>query len=97
VSRCTFTARAEGDLEDIADYIAQDSPTRALAFVRRLRDRCHALTLHPYSGRARPELRPELRSVPTGSYVIFYRPLADGIEVVRVLHGRQDVEGQFAP
>lgn len=97
MSRCTFTARAEGDLEDIADYIARDSTTRALAFVRRLRDRCNTLALYPYSGRARPELRPELRSVPTGSYVIFYRPLADGIEVVRVLHGRQDVEGRFAP
>jgi len=97
VSRCTFTARAEADLEDIADYIARDSPPRALAFVRRLRDRCDALARYPYSGRARPELRPELRSMPTGSYVLFYRPLADGIEVVRVLHGRQDVEGRFEP
>jgi len=97
VSRCTFTARAEADLEEIGDYIAQGSPARALAFVRRLRDRCDALARYPYSGRARPELRPELRSMPTGSYVLFYRPLADGIEVVRVLHGRQDIEDRFEP
>ena len=29
------------------------------------------------------------------SYVIFYRPLSDGIEVVRVLHGAQDLENML--
>jgi len=28
--------------------------------------------------------------------VIFYFPLSDGIDVVRVLDGRQDVEGTFS-
>jgi toxin ParE1/3/4 len=27
-----------------------------------------------------------------GSYAIFYRAIPDGIEVVRVLHGRRDIE-----
>lgn len=53
------------------------------------------LAEYPYSGTARPELQPGLRSRPVGNYVIFYRPQADGIEVVRVLHGRQEVEERF--
>jgi plasmid stabilization system protein ParE len=26
------------------------------------------------------------------NYIIFYLPLSDGIEVIRVLHGRQDID-----
>jgi toxin ParE1/3/4 len=44
------------------------------------------------AGRERPDLRQDLRSFPVGSYLIFYVPLADGIEVIRVMHGRQDVD-----
>jgi toxin ParE1/3/4 len=34
----------------------------------------------------------KLRSFPVGNYVIFYIPIPDGIEVVRVMHGRQDID-----
>ena len=33
-----------------------------------------------------------IESFPVGNYIIFYLPLSDGIEVVRVLHGRQDID-----
>jgi toxin ParE1/3/4 len=49
----------------------------------------------PHIGRARPELAPELRSVPEGRYVMFYRPLPDGVEIVRVLHGARDLDSVF--
>lgn len=44
-------------------------------------------------GRARAELAEDLRFFPVGRYVIYYRPLPNraGIEVIRVLHGSQDV------
>ena len=32
-----------------------------------------------------------LREVPVGNYVVFYRPLPDGIEVDRVLHAARNV------
>jgi toxin ParE1/3/4 len=32
-----------------------------------------------------------LRSFPVGNYVIFYVALSDGVEVVRVMSGRQDI------
>jgi toxin ParE1/3/4 len=50
------------------------------------------LVQNPLAGRERPELRHGLRSFPVGSYVIFYVPLPDGIEVIRVVNGRQDID-----
>jgi hypothetical protein len=49
------------------------------------------LVENPLAGRERRELRDGLRSFPVGNYVIFYVPLPDGVEIIRVMHGRQDV------
>jgi toxin ParE1/3/4 len=42
----------------------------------------------PDLGRKREELSPRLRSLPFGRYVIFYRPMENGIEIARVLQRR---------
>ena len=46
----------------------------------------------PQAGRARGDLAPSLRSFPVGRYIIFYTPVSDGVEVVRVMNGRQDID-----
>lgn len=46
-------------------------------------------------GRKRDELVPNLRSFPVGNYLIFYRPINQGIEVLRVLHGARDIPSIF--
>lgn len=38
-----------------------------------------------------------VRSMPFGRYVTFYEPLADGIDVVRVLHSARDIDAVFDP
>jgi toxin ParE1/3/4 len=50
------------------------------------------LVQNPLAGRERPELQRGLRSFPVGSYLVFYLPLPDGVEVVRVMSGRQDID-----
>jgi len=50
------------------------------------------LAANPLAGRTRDDLAPKIRSFPVGNYIIFYLPLSDGVEVVRVLHGRQDID-----
>jgi toxin ParE1/3/4 len=40
----------------------------------------------------RYDLASNLRSFPVGSYVVFYIPLPDGVEIVRVMHGHQDID-----
>ena len=49
----------------------------------------------PESGRQREKLAPELRSFAVGNYVIFYRPIENGVEIVRVLHGARDLPPVF--
>ena len=46
-------------------------------------------------GRARDELAADLRSFPFARYVIFYEPIEDGIDVVRVLHSARDIDAAF--
>lgn len=90
-----FSLDAEADLLDIATYIARDDPARALSFVDEIEARCAELLPFPDTGRLRPELAPELRSKPHGSYIIFYTPGAEVVRVERVLHGARDVMAVF--
>ena len=55
------------------------------------------LAAQPMMGRAREELAPGVRSFPFGRYVVFYMPMDDGIDVVRVLHGARDIDAVFSP
>jgi toxin ParE1/3/4 len=49
----------------------------------------------PGCGREEPKLGADLRSFPVGSYLIFYRPAANGIALVRVLHGARDINPEY--
>ena len=50
------------------------------------------LVQNPLAGRERADLRRGMHSFTVRNYAIFYLPLLDGIEVVRVMHGRQDID-----
>jgi toxin ParE1/3/4 len=87
----TFSPAANHDLMDIASYIAQDNPGRALSFVDELEDSCHRLDVSPGIGTARPELGDGIRLWPHGNYLIFYRAGSLGIRIERIMHGARDV------
>lgn len=92
MSRVDLSAAAERDLDEIWRYIAQDSPEMADRFIDRLLATCHdTLAPSPRIGKSREELAPGLRSFPVLPYLLFYRPIEDGIEIARILHGRRDV------
>ena len=87
--------RAKIDLIEIWDYIADDSEVRADAFIDRIDQKFRTLAQRPLIGRLRDELAVGLRSFPVGRYVIFYRPLSNGVEIVRVLHSARDLNADF--
>jgi len=87
--------RAQADLDEIWDFIADDSEERADSFIDLLDGKFQTLAQNPKLGRTREELAKGLRSFPVGHYIIFYLPLADGIEIVRVLHGARDLVALF--
>jgi toxin ParE1/3/4 len=88
-----LTDQAKDDLTDIWLTIAQrrDEPT-ADRMNRKILKQCHSHARFPDSGRRRDDLDPGLRSFPVHPYVVFYRPQEDTILVVRILHGRRDIE-----
>ena len=86
---------AAADILDIWDHIAEDSLAQADRWVDRLDEKFKLIAGQPLIGRARDELAADLRSFPFGRYVIFYAPIEDGIDVVRVLHSARDVDAAF--
>lgn len=78
---------AEADIEAIALYIAEDSPAAAQRWFEEMYDMCRRIGEMPGIGVARPDIRPELRTFPVGNYLILYRQIEGGAEIVRVIHG----------
>lgn len=87
---------ARDDLSEIWDYIADDNERQADTFVDLIDQKLQELARHPNMGRSREELDEGLRSFPVGRYVIFYRIIPEGIEIIRVLHGSRDLNAIFA-
>jgi toxin ParE1/3/4 len=86
---------ARSDLDEIWFYIAQDNVDAADRFLRAIVSRFPKLAAMPQIGRAREELSPRLRSFPVGRYIIFSRPMENGVEIARVLHGARDFPPLF--
>ena len=86
-----FTSEAEGDLEQIADYIAEHNPRRALSFIRELRSRCEDLILHPNSFALVPRYEQHgIRRRVHRNYLIFYRVEPAKVVIIHILHGATD-------
>ena len=88
-------SQALSDLFLIGERISLDDPAAADRILDRLEERFQLMATQPLMGRERPELIPKLRSFVSDHYVIFYFPLEDGIDILRVLDGRQDVQQEF--
>ena len=89
---------AERDLENIADYIAEDNPARARAFVQELRTA--ALILGDFPSRYPLLVNYEHRGVrrrPHEKYLIFYTIETDHVAIVHILNGAQDYEPILFP
>ena len=95
MNRVTLRPEAESDILEVWDYIADDSVSEADRWIERLNEKLALWASQPMMGRLREELARNLRSMPFGRYVIFFVPLDDGLDVIRVLHGSRDVDAEF--
>jgi plasmid stabilization system protein ParE len=97
VAKYTLSAEAVADLDTIWEYVARDDVDAADRIVEAAYRVCTNLAKHP-------ELGPLRRFYSSGpgniryfvitefpNYLIFYRVVADGVEIIRILHGAQDV------
>jgi len=86
-----WTDTAQGHLDAIREYIAQNSPEYAQRMVDRLTRRSQQIAAFPLSGRIVPEYQlDQIREVIEGPYRIIYYIKPDQIDVLAVLHGAQD-------
>lgn len=67
MSNVTYSALADRDLDDIWDYISQDSVFQADKLWQRMRDKLEYLAKWQTIGRLRPELVKGCRSFPFGN------------------------------
>jgi toxin ParE1/3/4 len=90
-----LTRQAESDLDEVWKYVAKGGEARADAFLEKILQQCGQLAQFPGIGRARDNLAPNLRSFPVRKFVIFFRPVDDTVEIVRILYGGRDIEAVF--
>jgi toxin ParE1/3/4 len=90
---------ADTDLDDQAAYLAREASLDvALRFYDAAATAFEAIARMPGLGERRPTTNPRLeglrvRRIPGfEKHLIFYRAVADGIEIVRVLHGARDID-----
>ena len=88
-----WSPTAENDLNEIIDYIAQDSLEYALSFYEQVRDKVESLRSFPKLGRKVPELDdPNIRELILRNYRIIYRFSEENVQIIRVIHGSRIVD-----
>ena len=93
-----ITAEAEADLEEVATYVAEQSPQSALNLIRELRQRCESLLDAPRGYPLVPRYEHfGIRRRPFGRFLIFYRVHEDTIEIIHIIHGARDYEALLFP
>ena len=96
------TPRVRRDLEQNADHVAEDSLDAALRFYDAAEAAFDELAEMPGMGSPRTFKNSRLGEVRMWpipgfeNWLIFYRPIKDGIEVLRVVHAARDIQGLFA-
>lgn len=93
MGRVSVHSFAKADLEEIELYICTGSLAAALRFHDAAQKAFSLLAHMPGMGTQRPTKSPALQGLRTWPikgfrrYLVCYRPIADGIEVLRVLNG----------
>jgi addiction module RelE/StbE family toxin len=94
--KLVFDDQAIADLENIFNWIAQDSPTTAKTVVDRLFSSTELLISFPYMGRIGRDPDTFEWPVPRLPYIVVYEvdQAQERVVVTAVLHGAQDREGE---
>lgn len=96
--RCHKTHKAELDLAELATYIAERDVAAAIRFLDAAELTCGLLARVPDLGSLcdfRNASAEGMRVWPVKGFknhLIFYRPIADGIHIIRVLHSARDID-----
>jgi plasmid stabilization system protein ParE len=91
MAKVRYTPEAEEDTVRIGDYIAKENPAAAVAWANAVLDRCALLAVQPEIGqRIHTQKFGDVRRHILGSYLIYYRPISNGVEILTVFHGARE-------
>ena len=82
---------AARDLEEIGDFLSDRNPQAAIEVIERFWKVSRILSENPKIGGARTDLAEGLRHFPMPPYIVFYRGIENGVEIVRFVDGRRDL------
>ena len=94
----TLTKRALNDLVEIGTYTQRHWGCGQRNNYLTMLDGCfQQLAANPLMGKDCSEIREGYRKMSAGTHVIFYRQKhIFKVEIVRILHGRMDIDSKFA-
>lgn len=100
----TVLPAADQDLDEQAAYLAEEASLElALRFYDAAAETFAFLARSPGVGELRESRDPALAGIRVwrisgfDKHLVFYRPIDGGIEVVRVIHGRRDLDSILGP
>jgi toxin ParE1/3/4 len=76
----------------ISEHIATDNPSAAHRWLENIDKTLALIANHPLIGERVDHLANGVRRHCVGNYLLFYKPIDDGIELRRVLHGARKIE-----
>ncbi|REJ69926.1 MAG: type II toxin-antitoxin system RelE/ParE family toxin [Planctomycetota bacterium] len=93
MAKVHYSKSASTDLAANAEYIARDKPDVAYRWIEKIEATCELLAANPEMGQPRmTRSGGRCRSFVSGNYVLFFRPVADGVEIVRIVRGERDLD-----
>jgi toxin ParE1/3/4 len=90
-----LSEQADAGLLQIYRYLSERSTAAAQSVAGEINRKMQNLGDLPFIGRDRSMLSQGIRSVVAHPYVIFYAVESHWIVVMRVLHGRRDIDAEF--
>ena len=95
--RVIRTSAADSDLRDLLRYIAieQERPRIAANLLDELLAKCELLASNPLLGTAKPEFGDNYRAFSHKRWVLIFRPIEDGVEIMRIVDGARDYTSLF--
>ncbi len=90
MAKIIWSPQSLDDLENIADYIAKDSPYYASSVIENIIESVENLSLFPQIGRKVPEAADEnIREILYKRYRIIYQFREDTVEILTIFHSSQ--------
>ena len=93
MAKVRYSQLASSDLFEYSEFIARDKPIAAYEWVQKIEGVCATLAAIPEIGETRKSKNHgPCRSFTSGKYVIFFRPIKSGVEIIRIVRGGVDLD-----